>query len=58
MPIAAWILLFWFTASCAVAFFALCLIRGGTQPDEAEAAPGDSALEPIAADAARPTIIA
>ncbi len=57
MTMVAWILLFWLAASCAVAFFALCLIRGGTQPDEVEAALGDSALEPIV-DAVRPTIVA
>ncbi|HYE07640.1 MAG TPA: hypothetical protein VEL07_19130 [Planctomycetota bacterium] len=51
MTMIAWILLLWLAASCAVAFFALCLIRGGTRPDEAaDGAQGDSALEPIPAD--------
>ncbi len=55
MTMIAWILLFWLCASFAVAFFAMCLIRGGTQPDDV--AEGESALEPIV-DAARPTIVA
>jgi hypothetical protein len=45
MAMIGWILLFWLLGSVAVAFFAMCLIRGGATHENEQ-----PALEPKAAD--------
>ncbi len=52
MTMIAWILLCWLSASVAVAFFALCLIRGGGQRDD------EAALEALTVDDVAPTVVA